>query len=192
MEYPVGVAVSAQTRNHDDLKYDRDLYYVNPWAVIDTSVKIGRGTRIWQFASVIRGTVLGEDCNVAHGACLDGPVFGDRCIICHNVAMGPGFKIGNDVFVGPGVVFCNDAWPTTSKEGWSLAAFQKGDNTILVGDGSSIGANATVLPGVKIGKNCMIAAGAVVNRDVPDFGLFCRDGSIRDKPIIRERMRLLP
>jgi len=177
-----------------DLALKPNTYFVHGAAEVDNTVSVGAGTRIWQFATVIRGTILGEGCNVAHGACLDGPVFGDRCIISHNVAMGPGFQIGDDVFLGPGVVFCNDAWPSTKKDGWSLSVFQKGAITIKVGSGSIIGANATLLPGINIGEGAVIAAGAVVTKDVPAGHLFARDGTLRPAPpeARRRRMKLLP
>jgi acetyltransferase-like isoleucine patch superfamily enzyme len=140
------------------------------------NAEIGPRTRVWQFASVIRGTKLGADCNVASCATLDGPVFGDRCIISQGVAMGPGFLFGSDIFVGPNVTICNDRWPRVSKTGFNIETFQRGDFTVVVKDGATIGANAVVLPGVIIGRRVMIAAGAVVDKDVPDDHIFRRDG----------------
>ena len=151
--------------------------FVHPKAHVDGAT-VGARTKIWQFASVIRGTVLGDDCNVASSATLDGPKFGDRCIICQGVAMGPGFLIGDDVFIGPNVTICNDRWPRASKDGFSIASFDEGMFTVIVGSGASIGANAVVLPGVIIGDSAMIAAGAVVERDVPEATLLRRDGSM--------------
>lgn len=151
---------------------------IHPLALVDDSVTIGKGTRVWQFATVIRGTVLGEDCNVASCATLDGPKFGDRCTISQGVAMGPGFVFGNDCFVGPNVTVCNDRWPLASKEDFDVEVFRNGFVTVRIGDGVSIGANSVVLPGVEIGKGAMVAAGAVVNRSVPPGHLFKRDGRI--------------
>lgn len=160
---------------------DEDAF-VHPLAHVDASVTIGPRTKVWQFASVIRGTRLGRDCTVASGALLDGPVFGDRCIVSQNVAMGPGFKIGNDVFIGPNVTVCNDAWPVTSKLGFDAARFRDGFITVLIEDGVGIGANAVILPGVVLGAGSMIAAGAVVDRNVPPYCLWTRDGKVR--PVI--------
>jgi acetyltransferase-like isoleucine patch superfamily enzyme len=148
---------------------------------------IGPRTRVWQFASVIRGARLGADCNVASGATLDGPVFGDRCIISQGVAMGPGFKIGDDVFIGPNVTVCNDRWPRTYKSGFDLAKLQSGFVTVRICNWASIGANAVILPGVVIGKRAMVAAGAVVDRDVPGDHLFKRDGSVQPISLRVER-----
>lgn len=151
--------------------------FIHPKSHVEDAT-IGPRCKVWQFASVIRGTVLGADCNVASGATLDGPVFGDRCKISQGVAMGPGFLFGNDVFVGPNVTICNDRWPRVDQDGFDLASLQRGEWTVTVGDGVSIGANAVVLPGVVIGQCAMIAAGAVVNRSVPAGALFRRDGRI--------------
>jgi UDP-2-acetamido-3-amino-2,3-dideoxy-glucuronate N-acetyltransferase len=160
---------------------------IHPLALVENAT-VGARTRIWQFASVIRGTILGVDCNVASCATLDGPKFGDRCIISQGVAMGPGFLFGNDIFVGPNVTVCNDRWPVTGKDGFDLAALQGGHWTVIIKDGVSIGANAVILPGVTIGERAMIAAGAVVTKDVPSETLWRRDGILtKIKPEWRSR-----
>lgn len=150
---------------------------IHPMAHVDGAI-VGPRTRIWQFASVIRGTVLGADCTVASCATLDGPVFGDRCIISQGVAMGPGFVFGDDVFVGPNVTVCNDRWPRGDKGGFNAEALRAGFVTVRVGNWCSIGANAVILPGVTLGDRVMVAAGAVVDRNVPADCLFKRDGTI--------------
>lgn len=150
---------------------------IHPLAHVEGST-IGPRTCVWQFASVIRGTRLGADCNVASCATLDGPQFGDRCIISQGVAMGPGFVIGDDVFIGPNVTVCNDRWPRATKGGFDADALRAGFVTVRVGNWVSIGANAVILPGVTLGKRAMIAAGSVVDRDVPYDSLFKRDGNI--------------
>ena len=106
--------------------------------------------------------------------------------------MGPGFRLGDDVFVGPGVVLCNDLWPRADKTGWDAEMLRDGRCvTVKVGNRASIGANAVILPGVNIGEDCMIAAGAVCGRDVPAGHLFKRDGSIVEinTAWARKRMR---
>jgi UDP-2-acetamido-3-amino-2,3-dideoxy-glucuronate N-acetyltransferase len=157
--------------------------FIHPKAEIDrATVVIGPGTRVWQFASVIRGTILGAGCNVAAGACLDGPHFGDRCIISQNVAMGPGFKFGDDVFVGPNVTVCNDMWPQVAKNGFDVDLLRDcartGRWSVLVGNRVCIGANAVILPGVVLGDDCVVAAGAVADRRVQANHLLKRDGSV--------------
>jgi acetyltransferase-like isoleucine patch superfamily enzyme len=165
----------------------------HPLAWVDDTVSIGPRTRIWQFASVIRGTVLGADCNVASNATLDGPRFGDRCIICQGVAMGPGFHFGDDCFIGPNVVLCNDAFPASNKTGFDIEAFQTGGVTIRVGNGVSIGAGAIILPGVTLGDYSCVGAGVVCDRNVPANHMLTRDGRLREIPqaLRRRRMKLL-
>lgn len=142
-------------------------------------VTIGAGTRVWQFASVIRGAVLGTDCGVAGCAIIDAAKVGDRCCIGHGAQLHPGARLGNDVFVGPGAILCNDRWPRTTKDGFDMNSILSGAFiTVEIGDGASIGAGAIVLPGVTIGEDAMIAAGAVVDVDVPACHIFCRDRRI--------------
>lgn len=138
--------------------------FVHPLALV-AGASIGARTRIWQFASVIRGARIGEDCNIASGACIDGSIVGDRTKIGHNLAAGPGFLIGADVFIGPNVTLCNDAWPRAHVVGFDVFRYD-GRPAIIVEDGASIGANAVILPGVIIGAGAMVAAGSVVTRDV--------------------------
>lgn len=169
--------------------YVQDVdYYAHPLAHVHASARIGEDSKIWQFASILRGATLGERCNVASGACIDGSHFGDDCIICHNVAMGPGFKFGNGCFIGPNVTICNDAWPTSSKEGFSLREFDGEQWAVIGKDGCSVGANAVVLPGVILGRNSMVAAGAVCTRDVPDNHIYTRDNEIH--PIMSKPTRM--
>jgi len=167
------------------------LGLIHPLAHVDPTVKIGPGTRVWQFASLTRGTVLGKDCIVSAHAMLDGARFGDRCIIGTHVGAGAGFEIGDDVFIGPGVHFANDAWPTVDKEGFDAEGLASGRIVcIRVGSRASIGGHAMILPGVTIGEGAMIAAGAVVSKTVPARHLLTRDGDlIPIKPGARTRMR---
>lgn len=153
------------------------LTFIHAKAHVEKSATIGQGTKIWQFASVTGGTILGKDCVVWPFAMLDGARFGDRCKLASGVAIGPGFCFGDDCFVGPNVTFCNDAWPATHSDGFDIGALRSGQWTVLVGNQVSIGANAVVLPGVTIGHRAMIAAGAVVNKNVPENHLLRRDGT---------------
>lgn len=157
--------------------------FIHPKAHVEDAT-IGERTKVWQFATVIRGTRLGHDCTVGSSATLDGPWFGDRCIISPGVDIGPGFLIGNDVFIGPNVVLCNDRWPTTDKENFQSELLRGDFVTVEIKDGASVGANATVLPGVVIGKRSLVAAGAVAERNVPDNHLLRRDGKMH--PIANE------
>ncbi len=164
--------------------------FIHEKAHTDDSVTIGSGCRVWQFASIVRGTVLGDECSVAPGAVLDGPVFGDRCVININVAMGPGFWIGNDCHIGPGVVLCNDAFPLAVKEGFKPELFDGSRWAVILEDGVSIGANAVILPGVRVGAGAMVAGGAVCCCDVPAGHLYVSKNDIRPLRVdLSRRMR---
>lgn len=151
---------------------------IHPLAHVQDAV-IGEGSKVWQFASVTGGTVLGKDCSVSPFAMLHGPRFGDRCVISGGVMMGPGFVIGDDCFIGPNVTLCNDQWPSASKDGLDLEAMRSGAFvTIRIGNGATVGANAVVLPGVSIGDGAVVAAGTVCGKDVPAGHLFKRCGEV--------------
>jgi UDP-2-acetamido-3-amino-2,3-dideoxy-glucuronate N-acetyltransferase len=155
---------------------------------------IGDGTFIWQFASVIRGAKLGQRCTIAANAIVDGAELGDSCLVGHAASIHPGTLIGEDVFIGPGAIICNDMWPRTSKEGFE--ADQLGSRpTVKIDNGASICAGAIVLPGVTIGMDAMVAAGVVCDRSVPPGHIMRRDGSVEPMPAdggIPRRMRWAP
>lgn len=141
------------------------------------AVAIGERTRVWQFASIIRGAVLGADCSVASCAIVDGSRLGDRVIVSHGAFIDPGIWIGDGVFIGPLSALCNDGWPRAHKHGFDMDALISGEFiTTVVGNYASIGAGAVILAGSVIGERAMIAAGSVVNRNVPSDTLWKRDG----------------
>lgn len=162
--------------------------FIHSMAMVDNTVKIGANSHIWQFASIIRGAVIGDDTNVASGACVDGSHIGSRCVIAHNLAMGPGFWISDEVFIGPNCTFCNDSWPRTHKIGFRPEEFNENTHAVLVQRGASIGANSVILPGVTIGERAMIAAGSRVDRDVP-AGHLWKDGNSRPTHERIDRMK---
>jgi len=126
--------------------------FIHPLAHVDGAT-IGARTKVWQFASITRGTVLGEDCSVSPFAMLDGSVYGDRVIISGGVMAGAGFKVGSDVFLGPNVVLANDCWPFASKDGYRDDLLRNGEHwAVIIEDGAAIGAGAVILPGITIGK----------------------------------------
>lgn len=162
--------------------------FVHAFACVADSA-VGARTQVWQFASVIRGAVVGEDCVIASGTMVDGSRVGDRSHISPGVEMGPGYIIGPDVFIGPNATFCNDRWPRADKTGlglwvpaiaWASSELSRAHMAIVVERGATIGANAVILPGVVLGQYCMIAAGAVVERDVPPRHLLSRDGTLKE------------
>ena len=135
-------------------------YFVHSAAICETS-HVGPRTRIWAFVHILPGARVGMDCNICdHVFIEDDVVVGDRVTVKSGVQLWNGVRLGNDVFVGPNVTFSNDKFPRSRQ--WLAAAVET-----RVGDGASIGANATVLPGVAIGRNAMVGAGSVVTKDVP-------------------------
>lgn len=157
-------------------------------ACVDGTISMGQGTVIYQFATVVRGAVLGEECSVAPGAVFDGSRAGNRVRIGINAAMGPGFDLHDDVFIGPNVTLANDAWPRADKTGFEPEAFDGTRFAVIVKQGASIGANSVVLPGVVIGRNAMVAAGSTVTDDVPDNHLW-KDGDLMEIIGDPQRMR---
>ena len=135
-------------------------YFVHPNALCE-SPHVGAGTRIWAFAHVLPGARIGRDCNVCDHVFVENDVvIGDRVTIKPGVQLWNGARLEDDVFVGPNATFTNDRFPRSKDP---LATFVP----TLVCRNASIGANATILPGVTIGRDAMIEAGAVVTRTVP-------------------------
>lgn len=123
--------------------------------------RVGRGTRIWAFAHVLPGAQIGAECNICDGVFMEGgAVVGDRVTVKCGVQLWDGVELEDDVFVGPNATFTNDRFPRSRQ--W-LDGYPK----TIVRSGASIGANATILPGLEIGRGAMVGAGAVVTRSVP-------------------------
>jgi carbonic anhydrase/acetyltransferase-like protein (isoleucine patch superfamily)/dTDP-4-dehydrorhamnose 3,5-epimerase-like enzyme len=134
--------------------------FVHPQAICESKT-IGAGTRVWAFAHILPGAVVGADCNVCDHVFIENDVrVGDRVTIKSGVQLWDGLRLADEVFVGPNVTFSNDKFPRSKQYQNSVAETH-------VGRGASIGAGAVVLPGLKIGALAMIGAGAVVTRDVP-------------------------
>lgn len=137
------------------------MSYIHPLADV-SNASIGEGTRIWQFVVVLSGAQIGKDCNVCAHTLIEGDVvIGDRVTLKSGVQLWDGTRIEDDVFIGPNATFSNDAFPR-SKE------YPEKFLGISVKRNASIGANATLLPGITIGENAMVGAGAVVTKDVPE------------------------
>lgn len=126
--------------------------------------QIGENTRIWAFTHVLPGARIGADCNICDHVFIENDVIvGDRVTIKCGVQVWDGVRLADDVMVGPNATFTNDLFPR-SKQPFEL-------RYTTVKPGASIGANATILCGLTIGRGAMVGAGAVVTKDVPDFAL---------------------
>ena len=137
---------------------------IHPQALIDPGAVIGSGTRVWAFAHVCDGAVIGDDCNLCdHTFFEKGARLGHRVTIKCGIYLWDGVTVEDDVFVGPCVAFTNDLKPRSKKYPAQFAQ-------TLLRQGCSVGANATLLP-VTIGRWAMVGAGSVVTRDVPNYAL---------------------
>ena len=138
--------------------------FYHPQALVE-SPAIGRGTRVWAFAHVLPGARIGADCNICDGVFIENDVVvGDRVTVKCGVQLWDGVTLEDDVFVGPNATFTNDPFP---RSGQRPAEFAR----TLVRRGASIGANATILPGLVIGQDAVVGAGSVVTRDVPPYAV---------------------
>lgn len=143
-------------------------FYVNDHAVVDDGVQIGEGTKIWHFSHVQKGAkigikcVLGQNVNVGNNVTI-----GDYCKIQNNVSIYEGVTLEDYVFCGPSMVFTNILDPKCKYPQVGEQFYIK----TLVKEGASIGANATIVCGHTLGKHCLIGAGSVVTKDVPDYAL---------------------
>ncbi len=135
-------------------------YFKHPAAIVETP-HVGRGTRVWAFAHLLPGSVIGADCNLCDHVFVENDVrVGDRVTVKCGVQLWDGVTLEDDVFVGPNVTFTNDVFPRSRQRPPAFAR-------TVVRQGASIGANATILPGLTIGRRAMVGAGAVVTLDVP-------------------------
>jgi len=129
-----------------------------------TGASIGSGTRVWQFCVILPEAQIARDCNICAHVLMEGDVVvGSRVTIKSGVQLWDGTRIEDDVFIGPNATFTNDRTPRSRKRRRLLVT--------RVQRYATIGANATILPGLTIGKGAMVSAGAVVTRDVPDHAL---------------------
>jgi len=141
-------------------------YFAHPTAVIDQPCGIGEGTKIWHFSHIMAGCKMGKGCNLGQNVVISpGVVIGNNVKIQNNVSVYTGVRLEDDVFCGPSMVFTNVVNPRSH-----IVRRHEYKRTV-VKQGASIGANSTIICGVTIGRYAFVAAGAVVNRDIPDYGL---------------------
>jgi len=141
-------------------------YFAHETAVIDDGCKIGKGTKIWHFSHIMTGSEIGENCNIGQNVVISpGVKLGCNVKVQNNVSIYTGVTCEDDVFLGPSVVFTNVINPRSAinrKNQYGSTSVEKG---------ASIGANATIVCGIKIGKYSFVGAGAVVTKDVKPFAL---------------------
>ena len=139
-------------------------FFKHETALVESD-EIGAGTRIWAYAHVMRGAKIGEHCNICdHSFVESGAVIGNNVTIKNGVSIWDKVTIEDGVFLGPNAALTNDLWPRSRKADWQISA-------TLIQRGATIGANATIVCGIKIGAYAMIGAGAVITRDVPAYAI---------------------
>jgi acetyltransferase-like isoleucine patch superfamily enzyme len=135
-------------------------YFVHPQGICESGA-VGARTKIWAFAHILSGAVIGEDCNICDHVFIENDVIlGNRVTVKCGVQLWDGLRVEDDVFIGPNATFTNDPFPKSKQRP------EQFERTYLR-RGCSIGANVTILPGVTIGQNAMVGAGAVVTKSVP-------------------------
>ena len=140
--------------------------FVHPSSFVDAGAQVGAGTRIWHFCHVMPGAVVGERCNIGQNCVLmPGTRLGDNVKLQNNVSVYEGVILEDDVFCGPSMVFTNVSTPRSHVN--RRGTYER----TLVKRGASIGANATIVCGVTLGRFAFVGAGAVVTRDVKDHAL---------------------
>jgi UDP-2-acetamido-3-amino-2,3-dideoxy-glucuronate N-acetyltransferase len=141
-------------------------FFAHETAVIDSHCKIGKGTKIWHFSHIMSGSEIGENCNIGQNVVISpGVKLGKNVKVQNNVSVYTGVVCGDDVFLGPSMVFTNIINPRS-------AIIRKNSYvSTLVGKGATIGANATIVCGNNIGKYAFIGAGAVVTKEVKPYAL---------------------
>lgn len=138
--------------------------YIHPTADV-SSLCIGSNTKIWQFSVILEGAQIGENCNINFSCFIENNVsIGNNVTVKSGVYLWDGIICEDDVFLGPNVVFTNDIYPRSKN-------YKEPVKTIIK-FGASIGANSTILAGVKIGKYAMTGIGSVITKDIPDYALY--------------------
>ncbi len=162
-------------------------FFVHPTAVVDDGAAIGNGTRIWHFSHIMKGAAIGNDCNIGQNVFIgDGVRIGNNVKIQNNVSVYKGVEIEDDVFLGPSCVLTNIRNPRSQVVRRHL--YEK----TIIQKGATVGANATIVCGVTIGRYAFIAAGAVVTKDVPDYALMVGNPARRIGWMSRHGHKLIP
>jgi UDP-2-acetamido-3-amino-2,3-dideoxy-glucuronate N-acetyltransferase len=147
-------------------KGEESKYFVHATAVIDAPCTIGSGTKIWHWSHIMSGTCLGEQCVIGQNCNIaQNVVIGNNVKVQNNVSIYTGTIIEDDVFLGPSCVLTNITNPRSQINRHALF------ESTLIRRGASIGANATIVCGVELGRYCFVGAGSVVTKNVPDYAL---------------------
>lgn len=160
-------------------------YFVHVTAIVDDDAQIGDGTKIWHFSHIMAGAKIGQKCIFGQNVCVAGGVeIGNNVKVQNNVSIYTGTIIADDVFLGPSCVLTNVTNPRSQVVRRGL--YEK----TVMHRGVTVGANATIVCGVELGRYCFIAAGAVVAKDVPDYALMVGVPARQDGWISRHGIRL--
>ena len=139
---------------------------IHPSSIVDEGAVIGEGTAIWHFSHICSGAVIGKNCSIGQNVLVaDNAILGNGVKIQNNVAIYGGVTVEDDVFLGPSCVLTNVTNPRSQVSRKTL--YEK----TFIRRGSTIGANTTIICGITLGRYCFIGAGAVVTKDIPDYGL---------------------
>lgn len=147
---------------------------VHPSALVESD-DLGDGTQVWAFAHVLSGAKIGRNCKIGDHAFVEGrAVVGDNVTVKNNVCIWDGVTVKNDVFIGPNVAFTNDRYPRSPRMEIVRDRYSDCERWLeetVVEQGSSLGANSTILPGIRLGEYCTVAAGSVVTKNVLPYSL---------------------
>jgi acetyltransferase-like isoleucine patch superfamily enzyme len=143
----------------------KNKIYIHPSANVSSEASIGENTKVWINSQIREHAIIGDDCIISKDTYIDtGVKIGSRVKIQNGVSVYHGVKIEDDVFIGPNATFTNDLVPRAFNSGWKISETK-------ICRGASVGANATIICGHKVGEYAMVGAGSVVTKDVPDHGL---------------------
>lgn len=145
-------------------RQDQVDFFVHNLAICESS-SVGSNTKVWAFSHILEGATIGSDCNICENVFIENSVtIGNRVTIKNGVQIWDGISIEDHVFIGPNVTFCNDKYPISGNRNYKLLK-------TVIKEGASIGANATILPGLVLGNHCVVGAGSVVTKDIPPYSV---------------------
>jgi len=171
------------TEMREDPRFPGALIHISSY--VDEGAIVGKGTKIWHFCHILPGTVIGENCSIGQNVMIGPRVkIGNGCKIQNNVSLYEGVELADDVFCGPSCVFTNVNNPRAN------VSRKDEFRTTPIGRGASIGANATIVCGHKLGDYCFVGAGSVVTKDVPAFALMVGNPARRMGWISRQGEKL--